>query len=204
MNHSLPPDDQNPNPAAPPIEALPQLFEQYRSRLRLLVQLRIDQRVNSRIDASDVIQEAFAEAVSRYPKFLAEAKLTPYVWLRFLTLQQLLIAHRRHLGTQMRSVVNERPLDLGGAMLVDSGSVARCLIGSETSPSMHVSRQEEIERLTAVLQQMDPIDREILTLRHFEQLEYAEIAEILELNRSTVASRYRRALKKIGQEMSDN
>ncbi len=85
MNNALPPSDSEPGELRaidlPPIEALPQLLELYRNRLRLLVQLRIDHRVKARIDASDVIQEAFTEAVSLYPKFLSDAKLTPYVWL---------------------------------------------------------------------------------------------------------------------------
>ncbi len=180
------------------IPPLTEMFDQYRARLRLMVDLRIDRRIRSRVDASDVIQEAFIDAVRRYSSYKSDAKMSPYVWLRFLTLQQLQIAHRRHLGAKSRTATIEERLDFCGAPAVDSGSVAEYLVGEESSPSVKVARHEEIARMATAIDDLDEVDREILMLRHFEQLEYAEIGEILNLNRSTTWARYRRAVKKLG------
>ena len=186
-----------------PVSSLPELFEQFRSRLRVLVDMRMDRRIRARVDASDVLQEAFADAVRRYPEYEQERKMTPYVWLRFLTLQQLAIAHRRHLGVQARTALLEQPIDVHEQVGLESSSMAFCLVGTESTPSVKVSRAEEIERMTKVLDQLEPLDREVLALRHFEQLEHAEIGELLNLTAAAVSSRYRRALKKIGLALNN-
>lgn len=181
-----------------PIESLPIMFEQFRSRLRTLVEMRIDRRIRARVDASDVLQEAFADAVRRYPVYEQERKMSPYIWLRFLTLQQLVIAHRRHLGVQARTATLEQRLNIFEDAALESDSIAICLAGGESTPSAKVSRLEEIERMTAALDEMESLDREVLALRHFEQLEHSEIGELLNMTPAAVSSRYRRALKKIG------
>ncbi len=182
---------------AEPLSALPVLLEQFRSRLRTLVELRIDRRIRARVDASDIIQEAFADAARRFPEYEQERKMSPYIWLRFLTLQQLVHAHRRHLGVHSRTAKLEQP-QFHHEVGLESSAMAFCFAGGESTPSVKVSRAEEIAQLTAALDEMDPIDRELLALRHFEQLEHAEIGELLGLSASAVSSRYRRALKKIG------
>ncbi len=183
---------------AEPLPPLPELFEQFRGRLRTLVELRIDRRIRARVDASDVIQEAFADAVRRFPEYEQERKMKPYVWLRFLTLQQLVIVHRRHLGVQARSAAREERLDVRQEAGLESSAMAVCLAGGDSTPSVKVSRAEQVDRMTTALDQLDPLDREVLALRHFEQLDHAEIGELLELSEDAVSSRYRRALKKIG------
>ncbi len=183
---------------------LTELLETFRARLRMLVELRMDRRVRARIDASDVIQEAFAEAVRRFPVYEKERKMTPYVWLRFLTLQQLVIAHRRHLGVKARTATQEQHFNMAGESSLESGAIAVCLVGGDSTPSVKVSRAEEIQRMTAALDQMEPLDREVLALRHFEQLEHAEIGELLNLSAAAVSSRYRRALTKIGLAMNNH
>jgi RNA polymerase sigma-70 factor (ECF subfamily) len=202
METPLPPESSPAGDSGDRGQELTQLFETNRERLRWLIQLRMDHRVQARLDASDVIQEAYAEAATRYPKYLQDPKMPPYLWLRFLTIQQLQIAHRRHLGTQMRSAQQERAVDMHQSWGLESGSIARCLVASGTSPSAHVNRQDDVERLRAALEQLDAVDREILTLKHFEQLEYREIAEIVSLDRQDVAARYRKSLKLLGQMLS--
>ncbi len=170
----------------------------------MLVELRMDRRVRARVDASDVIQEAFAEAVRRFPEYEKERKMTPYIWLRLLTIQQLVVTHRRHLGVQARTATREQQLDVWGNTSLESGAIAICLAGGDSTPSVKVSRAEEIQRMTAALVQMEPLDREVLALRHFEQLEHAEIGELLNLSAAAVSSRYRRALTKIGLAMNNH
>lgn len=192
---STDPDDQ-------PEQSLATLFEQFRPRLRTLIDLRIDRRIRARVDPSDVIQEAFADAVRRFPSYQKSANMPPYLWLRFLTLQQLLLAHRKHLSVKARSVVSELPLDIVRAMSVECSSVAECLALSGSSPSGKAQQNEELQQLTLAIEQMDPIDREILVLRHFEKLEFNEIASVVEMSRDAVTSRYRRSLKKLGNAIS--
>lgn len=199
---SIDPEGSQPEPGGPPAD-LPALLEQFRSRLRMLVELRMDRRIRARLDPSDVVQEAFAEAVRRYPDYERDereqgGKLSPYIWLRFLTLQQLALSHRRHLGVQARSANVEQSMNAGAESGLESGVMALCLAGAESTPSVKVSRAEEISRMTAALDELEPLDREVLALRHFEQLEHAGIGELLGLSAAAVSSRYRRALKKIG------
>lgn len=184
--------------------SLQELFDQYRPRLRMLVELRIDRRIQARVDASDVVQEAFIDAARRYESYQPDSSMAPYLWLRFLTLQQLLLAHRKHLGVKARSAMSEQPLDLMRALSADSGSIANCLAASDTSPVAGALRNESRQLLQSAIDEMDEMDREVLILRHFEQLEIPEIADLLSMTRDAVASRYRRALKKLGSRMNES
>ena len=174
------------------------MFERFRPRLRTLIDLRIDRRIRARIDPSDVIQEAFADAFRRYPAYEQKGDMPPYLWLRFLTLQQLLIAHRKHLSVKARSAAIELPLEVFRAMSLETDSVVETLLAADSSPSGKAIRNEELQQLTLAIEQMEPTDREILVLRHFELLEFAEIAAVVEMSCDAVSSRYRRSLKKLG------
>ena len=198
MNESSSNSFEKQTEGAEAIQPLPELFEKYRARLRTLIEMRLDRRIRARVDASDVLQDAFADATRRFPEYEKERKLPPYIWLRFLTLQQLVAAHRHHLGVQARTATLEQSLNLYEEAALESGTIALSLVGAESTPSAKVSRAEEIERMTQALNQMEPLDREVLALRHFEQLEHSEIGELLHLSAVAVSSRYRRALKKIG------
>ncbi len=182
-------------------DQLPQLFEAFRHRLRTLVEVRIDRRIRARVDASDILQEAFVDAVRRFPEYQKDGKMTPYLWFRFLTLQQLTLAHRRHLGVKARAAGREQRINDNYQSGIDSSAMAFCLVGNESTPSAKFTRAEETLKLTEVLESLEPLDREVLALRHFEQLQHSEIAAELNLTVAAVASRYRRALKKVGQAL---
>ena len=124
--------------------------------------------------------------------------MPPYLWLRFLTLQQLLIAHRKHLSVKARSAAIELPLEVFRAMSLETDSVVEGLLAADSSPSGKAIRNEELQQLTLAIEQMEPTDREILVLRHFELMEFAEIAAVVEMSYDAVSSRYRRSLKKLG------
>jgi len=185
-------------------DQLPELFEAFRPRLRTLVEMRIDRRIRARVDASDILQEAFVDAVRRFPKYQQERTMTPYRWFRFLTIQQLILAHRQHLGVQARAATREFRLDGVCDAGLDSSAMAVCLAGGDSTPSAKFSRAEEIASLTTALDSLEPLDREVLALRHFEQLQHSEIAELLNLTTAAASSRYRRALLKIGQVLQNH
>ena len=178
------------------------LLTRHEERLRRMVAYRMDRRLQGRIDDSDVLQEAYLEAAKRLPEYLADRPLPFFLWLRHLTGEKLIDAHRRHLGAKMRDAAQEVSLHRGPMPPASSASLAAQLLGRLTSPSQAAVKAETRLRVQEILNRMDPLDREVLALRHFEQLSNAEVAETLGLNESTASSRYLRALKRLKDELS--
>jgi RNA polymerase sigma-70 factor, ECF subfamily len=178
------------------------LLEQYRSRLRRMVALRLDPRLHGRIDPSDVIQDTYLEASARLAEYLRAPTMPFFLWLRFLAGQKLVTLHRHHLGRQMRDVGREVALYRGGLPETTSAALAAQLLGHEARPSEAAIRAELKIRLQEALNSMDPLDREILALRHFEQLSLAETAQVLGLTESGACRRHLRALKRLKEILS--
>ena len=175
----------------------------HRDQLRRMIALRLDDRLRSRIDPSDVIQEAFIEATERREDYAKDPEpMPPFLWLRFLTLQRLQITHRRHLGTRSRDACREISIDGAPSPAASSAAIAAQLLGHETRASEVAIRAERKLRLQEALNSMDPIDREILVLRHFEQLSNGDCARVLGLNVSAATKRYVRALKRLNDILS--
>jgi RNA polymerase sigma-70 factor (ECF subfamily) len=164
-------------------ESWGRLLERHRARLCKLVALRLDPRLQGRVDPSDVIQEACLDAARRLPEYRREPERMPFdLWLRFLVGKRILELHRRHLGAQARDVGREVSLYRGPMPEASSAAIAAELIGRLTSPSQAAIRAERKLRLQEALNQMDPIDREVLVLRHHEQLTNSEAALVLGLD----------------------
>jgi RNA polymerase sigma-70 factor (ECF subfamily) len=173
------------------------LLERHRARLRRMLDLRLDRRLQGRIDASDVIQEAYQEASSRLREYLQQKPAPFFLWLRYLTGQKLLELHRRHLGTGMRDAGREVSLYRGSLPDVTSAALAAQLMSSDPGPSEAAMRAETKLRLEEALNSLDPLDREVLALRHFEHLSNAEAAQVLGLGSSAASKRYLRALQRL-------
>jgi RNA polymerase sigma-70 factor (ECF subfamily) len=173
------------------------LLTRHRERLRRMVALRLDRRLQGRIDASDVIQEAYLEASARLAEYLKEPTMPFFLWLRFLTSQKLLELHRHHLGAQARDAGREVSLYRGAFPEASSADLAAQLLGHLTRPSEAAMRAEIKIRLQDSLNSMEPLDREVLALRHFEHLNNAETAQTLGIQESAASKRYLRALKKL-------
>jgi RNA polymerase sigma-70 factor, ECF subfamily len=178
-------------------EALRELFARYHDRLKRMVHLRLSRRLAGRVDDSDVLQEAFVEVARKLPEYVQEPKLPPFLWMRHLTALKLTEVHRRHLGTQLRDADREVTLHRGGLPLADSVSLAAQLLGTLTTPSQAAIKAETRMLVQEALNGMDPIDREVLALKHFEQLSTTEIAEVLGLSKAGAGSRYLRAIKRL-------
>jgi RNA polymerase sigma-70 factor (ECF subfamily) len=177
--------------------ALNELLTKHRPRLRLMVEMRLDSRLQARLDASDVIQDAYVEITERLEEYLQEPKYPFFLWLRLVVGERLLKLHRHHLGTQMRDAGREVSLYRGALPAASSAALAAQLLGKHTSPTQAAARAERILRLQEALNTLDPVDREILSLRHFEELTAAETARVLEIEESAAAKRYFRALKRL-------
>jgi len=178
-------------------QALAALFARYRDRLRKMVRLRLDRRVSGRIDASDVLQDAYLDVARRFHEYAAAPAVPFYVWLRALAGQRLVDLHRRHLGAQMRDAGQEVSLCRGALPAASSASLAQQLLAGLTSPTQAAIRAEMQMRLQETLNSMDPIDREVVVLRHFEELTNVEAAEVLGIETSAASKRYIRAIRRL-------
>lgn len=174
------------------------VFERYRKRLKQMVRLRLDRRLFGRIDADDVLQEAFLEAYRKLPRYRENSDdLPPFLWLRLIVGEKLTDLHRHHLGAQMRAADREVSLYRGAMPTASSAALAAQLLGSITSPSMAAIRAEAKLQIQEALNRMDPMDREVLTLRNFELLSNSETAQVLGISQQAASNRYVRALKRM-------
>jgi RNA polymerase sigma-70 factor (ECF subfamily) len=177
--------------------ALAVLVERHRDRLERMVRLRMDRRLQGRVDPADVVQEAYLALRGKFPQYSADARLPFFLWLRLEVGQKLVDLHRFHLGTQMRDAGKEVSLHQGALPQVTSLSLAEHLLGKLTSASHAAMRVELKLRVQEALNSMDAHDREVLILRHFEELSNAEAAQILGIKPSAAVNRYVRALKRL-------
>jgi RNA polymerase sigma-70 factor (ECF subfamily) len=168
------------------------LLERYRDYLRRMVAARLDRRLTPRVDPSDVVQEALADASLRMDEYLRDRPIPFFAWLRQLAGDRIIDAHRRHVQAQRRSVTREsRPSDLPDESAI---SIARMLLANDTSPSDRLMKEERREQMLAAMSALSPRDREVLVMRHLEQLGTSEIAEALGVSVGAVESRLLRAL----------
>jgi RNA polymerase sigma-70 factor (ECF subfamily) len=177
--------------------AYSELFSRHRERLKRMVHLRMNRGLQGRVDDSDIVQEAQIDAARRLPEYARDPQLPFYLWLRHLTGVKLLEAHRRHLGIEMRDAAQEVSLYRGALPEANSVSLAAQLLGTITSPSENAIKAETRIYVQEALNAMDPVDREVLALKHFEQLSTSEIAQVLGLSKAGAGSRYLRAIKRL-------
>jgi len=154
------------------------------------------------VDAADIVQEVFLEARKRLPRFLGDASVPVFVWLRGVTLDTLVRIHRRHLGAKKRDAGREVSLQGVGTPQATSISLASFLIGDLTSPSQAAIRGELVAAIEVTLDAMDEIDREVLVLRHFEQLSNDEVASVVGVKKAAASRRYMRALARFREALS--
>jgi len=177
-------------------QALAEVFSEHRERLWRTVQFRLDRRLQGRVDPDDVLQEAYLAAADRIGHFDGDSGTSVYVWLRMIVGQTMIDVHRRHLGVQKRDAAREVSLRGGRMPQATSTSLAIQLSGHLTSPSQAAIREEKSRQMERALEQMDPIDREVLALRHFEELTNSEVAEVLGIRQKAASIRYVRAIRR--------
>ena len=177
--------------------ALATLFDQHRDRLRRMVQFRLHPRLVRRIDPDDVLQEAWIAAQQRIDSYAKQEDPSGFLWLRLVLGQTMIDLHRRHIGAQMRTAKQEVPMHGLRGPRADSDSMSMHLSGSLTSPSGAAVRNELIEAIRLGLDKMDEIDREVLALRHLEELSNVEAAAVLGIQPSAASNRYVRALTRL-------
>jgi RNA polymerase sigma-70 factor (ECF subfamily) len=176
--------------------ALAALFARYREKLRRMVSVRLDPRLQGRVAPSDVLQEAYIDALKRFPHYFEKADQPFFGWLRLVVGQRLADVHREHLEAKKRDARQEVSIENRTAAAT-SVCLAACLVGQLTSPSQIAVRNEWVAKLEAALDELEPLDREILALRHFEELSNADAAAVLGIQPAAASKRYVRALGRL-------
>jgi RNA polymerase sigma-70 factor, ECF subfamily len=174
-----------------------ELIARHRDRLKRMVAVRMDHRLQGRIDPSDVIQEACLVASKQIAAYAADPSMPFYLWLRWIAGQRLIDQHRRHLGAKARGVNREVSLYHGAFPEATSEDLTAHLMGRLSSPSQEAIRIEQQAALLDAFNSLEPLDREILALRHFEQLSNGEAAAVLGIDKSAASKRYGRALVRL-------
>jgi RNA polymerase sigma-70 factor (ECF subfamily) len=175
--------------------ALSDLLALHARALLRMIELRFEHGLRGRLEPADVVQEALAEAARRFPEWCAQTAYPFHVWLRLLTAQSLAEARRRHIGAQMRDARREVAAAPGTG--VSSAHVVDGLMASQTSPTQAARRAELRARVLAAVERLEPMDREILALRHFEGLSNEDAALELGIEPASASKRYVRALQRL-------
>ncbi len=183
-------------------DAVSELLSRYRDRLRKMVQLRLDRRLYGRVDASDIVQEATFEAARRLSDYAESRPMNFFLWLRQLTGRKLIDAHRHHLGAQKRSADKEVSLYRSAMPEATSVALAARLLGRLTTPTQALQRAELQLSVQEALNGLDPVDREVLVLRHFEHLSNSETGDVLGISKSAASKRFVLALRRLKEELS--
>jgi RNA polymerase sigma-70 factor (ECF subfamily) len=176
---------------------LEELFGRYRPRLKRMVKLRLDPRVQGRVDPSEVLRQTYLDTCRRLPDYLREPSLPFFLWLRQLAGQSLQLAHQQHLGPDAAGAGRELSLYRGALPEAPAAALAAQLLGKAAEPGESAARLAHKVRLQEALNRMDALDREVLALRHLEQLSGAETALVLGLTESAAVNRYVRALERL-------
>ena len=174
-----------------------ELFSRYRGRLKLMLAHRIDSRLLRRADLSDILQEVYIDSLNRVHHYLKKPENSFYIWLRQIAMQRLIEVHRQHLLAEKRSLAAEVPLARHEGNSTASHAWAVQLVANQVSPSQVAMHQEMVDRVRETLDRMDPTDREVLALRHFEEMRNSEVAEALGLSEAAASNRYVRALMRL-------
>jgi RNA polymerase sigma-70 factor (ECF subfamily) len=173
-------------------QAFEQLFARHQAYLHRLVELRLDSRLRPRVDPSDVVQEAYLEALNRLNGYLQRPALPFRLWLRQIAFDRSLKARRHHLGTARRSLEKEVPLPEQSSL-----ALARQLLAPDSTPSQHLDHRELVRRLRQAVAQLPEADREVVMMRHFEGLSNREVACLLGIDPAAASKRHGRAMLRL-------
>ena len=180
-------------------EAGGQALERHRDALRRLVQMRLDRKVQQRVDVSDVVQDVMIEASQRLEDYLKNPVMPFHLWLRHMARDRIIDMHRRHRVSAKRSVDREQPLAINATGDHSTMELAAQICDAEMTPAAAATMRELAVRFEAAIDQLDDNDREVVLMRHFEQLTNQEVAQALDLSEPAASMRYLRAIRRLRQ-----
>jgi len=178
-------------------EASAALFSRFRNRVKRVVQLRLHKKLQGRLDGSDIVQDALLVAASKLPQYVQDPQLPFYLWLRQIACWRIAEVHRQHLGTAKRDPRREVYLGQQDLEDLDTASLAEALLAKGPSVAEQVAVSEQRNRLEKSLLQLSSLDRELIALKHFEQLTITEMSLVLNIPRATIGRKYLKALTRL-------
>ena len=171
------------------------LLDRFRGQIRRMVSVRMDPLLTTRVDPSDIVQESLMAASQRLPAYLQNPTIPFYPWLRRIAWDRLVEAHRQHLWAKRRSrLQEERPVGLSNDSVLH---LAEQFVSRDCGPSTRLLREELLTRVRKTLEQLEPVDREILVLRYLEQLTPEQTAVVLGVSRDAERMRHLRAVQRL-------
>ena len=184
--------------------AVNELFERHRDALRRVVQMRLDRKIQRRVDVSDVVQEVMVEANRRLAEYLKNPSMSFRLWLRQIARDRIIDAHRRHRASAKRSVDREQAMTAPAGMDRSSLELAGQLCDPELTPAARVTQAEIARRVEQSIGRLSDADAEILVMRHYEQLTNQEIAQALSLTEPAASMRYLRAMRRLRELLHED
>ncbi len=181
--------------------AVNQLIQRHRNALRHLIRMRLDKKIQRRVDASDIVQEVMIEASRRLQDYLENPAMPFHLWIRHIARDRIIDAHRRHRGSAKRSVDREQAMVVPGGFDKSSIELAGQLVDDEKTPAAATLEKELGRRVEQAITQLDEIDAEVIVMRHYEQLSNQEIAIALDLTEPAASMRYLRAVRRLRELM---
>jgi RNA polymerase sigma-70 factor (ECF subfamily) len=184
-------------------DAVNRLIERHRGAVLRMVQMRLDQKIRRRVDVSDVVQDVMIEVNRRLQDYLANPAMPFHLWLRHIAKDRIIDAHRRHRGSQKRSVDREQALAVPGADDHSTMDLAAHLCDGELTPAAAATQREMAKRVEAAVSELGDQDAEIIIMRHYEQLTNQEVAQALELSEPAASMRYLRAVRRLREMLGE-
>ena len=177
--------------------AVNQLMDRHRNSLRQLVRMRLDQKIQRRIDVSDVVQDILVEANRRLQRYMEDPIMPFHLWLRQIARDRIIDAHRRHRVSSRRSVDKEQAISAPKGYDESSMQLAAILGDANLTPAAAALQKEIAGRIETAITKLDEKDSEIIIMRHYEMLSNQEIAVALELTEPAASMRYLRAVRRL-------
>ena len=181
--------------------ALAELFEINRDRLSRMVSIRMDRRLKGRIDATDVLQEAYMILSQKIGNFADYPDMSPYVWMRLTVNDRLIALHRKHIQAGKRDARKEISMSQKANPDESSAEIVDTLADTVSSVGGKVARAEVTKMIKATLECMEDKDREIILMRIFEGMSNAEAAQALNLTANGASSRFSRAMDRLQKDV---
>ncbi len=184
-------------------DAVDRLFSRHRAALRRMISFQLDRRLRRRVDASDIVQDVLVEASRRLTDYLRDPVMPFHLWLRQLARDHMIAAHRRHRVAKKRTLDRERSLNAAGRSDRSSVDLAAQIVARGVTPATAAIRKELEERFLDALASLSEADREIIGMRHFEQLSNQETAQALGITEPAAGMRYLRAMRRLRKSLGE-